>query len=161
MELEIIYGRVLTTGPATGGRGSGVPFAIVATAAPTSLAAIAQPLGYRYSIGGRNSAGKTTYSWTPCPRAAYCWTEGELNDTPLPAGRSLEPLDLMAAGGKFIVQALLKLAQYIEDQYNEHQEAGTFERRARAERRKPAELRMAWARRGEVTRQLREVLARG
>ena len=76
-------------------------------------------------------------------------------------GFSLEPLDLMAAGGKFIVQALLNLAQYIEDQYNVHQLAGTFERRARQERRKTRELRMAWARQGEVTRQLREVLALG
>ena len=169
-ESEIIYGRLLTAGAASGGRGSEVPFAIVATAAPPIWAAITQPLGYRYGTGRRHSGRlplghrcryqKTKHSYTPCPRAAYCWAAGDLDDTQLPSGRSLEPLDVMAAGGKFIVQALLNLAQYIEDQYNVHQLHGTFERRARQEGRKAQELRIPWARQGEVTRHLREVLAR-
>ena len=149
VDSRSFYGRVLTTGGATGARGSGVPFAIVATAAPTSLTASEHPLGYRYVLRGRNSVGESTYSWTPYPHAAYCWAEGVLNDRALPSGRPLVLLDLTAAGGEFIVRALLRLAWYIEDEV--HRQAMVEGRIRRREA----------ARRREVRRQLTHVLQRG
>ena len=56
------HGRVLTTGGATGGRASGIPFAIVSAHSSSPPSAQAY-FGYRFGI---SSSG--AWFWAPCPR---------------------------------------------------------------------------------------------
>ena len=159
------YGKVYSSGGATAGRASGVPVAIVATPPPNCFTTMPNApidtVGYRFHVRGRDHAGAPTYSWTPCPRAAYCWAAGALTAglTQLgTTGRDLTLLDLTSRGGEFIVRALLSLKQHIDQEFAAHDTWGTFAQRAAAEGRTVRHLRKAWSRRTEVTRQVAEAL---
>ena len=133
VDAACFYGRVHSSGGASGGRGSGVPFAIVETAEPYCLTTSQCPVGYRFSA---RFEGRPKYSWTPCPRAAYCWAAGALTDTPPASGGGLTLLDLTAAGGEFIVRALLSLSQHIGVESAAHNARGTFTQRAESKEHK-------------------------
>ena len=67
-------------------------------------------------------------------------------------------LDLMDVGGSFVVQALLMLSNYVDQKFSQHDDSGTFVKRAKAEGRNPSEICKAWSRCGQVKKQLAEVL---
>ena len=144
-----VYGKVHSAGGGTGGARSGVPFAIVELSAAPSWATDASPVGYRYGEG---------WLWTPCPKAAYCWAEGTLDVSALPTDELTDLLDLEQAGGKFVVQALLQLYNFIQDEFAQHSASGTFQTRAARGRRSHDNATNQWTRRGEVADQLKQVL---
>ena len=121
VDAACFYGRAQST------RWGEVPFAIVETAEPYCVSTSQRPVGYRFCGRGHTFG---------CPRAAYCWAAGALTDTPPASGGGLTLLDLTAAGGEFIVCALLSLSQHIEKEFAAHDAKGAFTRRAEPEGRR-------------------------
>ena len=159
------YGHVHSSGGAKGGRASGVPFAAVETDEPSDVSTCAEPTGYRFFAHYHpHNGGKTAFR-TPCPRAAYCWAPGALNSTRHAHGpynrRDLTLLDLMAEGGEFIVGALLRLSRHIDKKFEICDLNGSFDGIALRTHRTPKQVKSAWSRRKEVTRQLEDVLRKG
>ena len=100
---QCMYGRIHSGNNAQGGRASGMPFALVATAERTQAL---HAFGYRADDRS-----------CQCPRAAYIWLDMDFPFFQQTRTLTLNLNDLMATGAKYVVEALLKLKIFMDESY--------------------------------------------
>ena len=136
-----IFGQVLTTCGASRGR---VPFAVVAASLARPHAEPGEPTGYRFVTRVTHHDSRQSYSWTLCPRAAYCWVPDAFPHFPEPVAGPRTLVDFVAGGASFVVEALLTLSMYIHEEFETADRLGTLKYWPKTKSRGASRLRRAW-----------------